>query len=248
MGSKRNVNMSDNTDVVKIVGDQAAEGESQASGAEGAGATEGAEQSDKKTKKTALPRRSRKYVAARAQVDKTKLYDAFAAVELVKKLSYSSFTGTITADVLVRDVGHTVNITFPHTTGKSVRVAVVNDELLAKVEAGTIDFDVLISEPRFMPKLAKLARILGPRGLMPNPKNGTLTPNPEAKRKELEGGMIQLKTEKKQPVMHVVIGKVDMDTAQLVANIQALITALDTKLVRLTTSSTMSPGVKVKIG
>ena len=231
--------MSANEDTVKIVGTDGETTEtSETKGEETAAAK----------KKSALPRRSRKYTSVRAQVDKTKLYDAFAAVELVKKLSYSSFAGTVTADLLVREVGTTVSITFPHSTGKSVRVAVVDDALIEKVQSGaSIDFDVLLADPRFMPKLAKLARILGPRGLMPNPKNGTLTTNPEAKQKELEGGKITLKTEKKQPVMHVVLGKTDMETKALVENLQELMTALTMKLVRVAVSSTMSPGVKVKI-
>lgn len=239
MASKRNVDMSVNEDTVKIVGSDGATTEV---------SQEVSEPTEKAKKKAALPRRSRKYTSVRAQVDKTKLYDAFVAIELVKKLSYSKFAGTVAADLLVRDIGTTINITFPHTTGKTVRVAVADDALLESVQSGaSINFDVLLADPRFMPKLAKLAKILGPRGLMPNPKNGTLTTNPEAKKKELEGGKITLKTEKKQPVMHVVIGKTDMETKALVENLQALMTALTMKLVRVAVSSTMSPGVKVKI-
>ena len=239
MASKRNVDMSVNEDTVKIVGTDGETTEvSQTI----------AEETPAEKKKFSLPRRSRKYTSVRAQVDKTKLYDAFAAIELVKKLSYSKFAGTVTADLLVREIGTAINITFPHSTGKTVRVAIVDDALIEKVQSGaSIDFDILLADPRFMPKIAKLARILGPRGLMPNPKNGTLTANPEAKKKELEGGKLSLKTEKKQPVMHIVLGKTDMETKDLVENLQALMTALTMKLVRVAVSSTMSPGVKVKI-
>ncbi len=230
MASKRNVDMSANEDTVKIVGTDGETTEVSANTTE---------ETPAEKKKLSLPRRSRKYTSVRAQVDKTKLYDTFAAIELVKKLSYSKFAGTVSADLLVREIGTTVNITFPHTTGKSVRVAIIDDTLIEKIQSGaSIDFDVLLADPRFMPKIAKLARILGPRGLMPNPKNGTLTINPEAKQKELEGGKISLKTEKKQPVM---------DTKVLVENLQALMTALTMKLIRVAVSSTMSPGVKVKI-
>lgn len=239
MSSKRIVNMATNEDTVKIVGqDTTTTLVSESNN----------EQLAEAKKKPNVPRRSHKYIAVRAHVDKTKLYDAFAAIELVKKLSYSKFTGTITADVLVREIGTAVNLTFPHATGKTLRVAIVDDELLEKVQsAASIEFDVLLADPRFMPKLAKLAKVLGPRGLMPNPKNGTLTTNPEAKKKELEGGKITIKTEKKQPVLHVVIGKTDMETKALVENLQALMTALTMKLIRLAVSSTMSPSVKVKI-
>jgi large subunit ribosomal protein L1 len=118
---------------------------------------------------------------------------------------------------------------------------------LAQLEAGTIDFDVLITEPRFMPKLAKHARVLGPKGLMPNPKNGTITDNPEAKRKELEGGKVTLKTEKKAPLMHVLLGKTDMETKDLVENLNALLEAVKGKAVKASVTATMSPSVKVAV-
>lgn len=255
MGSKRNVDMSGSHDKIKVL--EAAPEVTVADDAQkeqvtdsAASATESTQAQDAKASKATKPSRirSRKYVSVRSQVDKTKLYDAFAAVELVKKLSYSHFAGTITADVLAREIGVQADLTFPHSTGKTVRVAIVTDELLTDIEAGKLDFDVLIAEPRYMAKLAKFARVLGPKGLMPNPKNGTITPKPELKKKELEGGKITVKTEKKQAVIHVVIGKTSMETQELVENIQTLITALGTNILKLSISATMSPGVKVKIG
>jgi large subunit ribosomal protein L1 len=189
--------------------------------------------------------RSQKYHAVRAQIDKTKKYDAFAAVELVKKLSYTSFAGTITAHLVVKEAGMTASLTLPHSTGKTLRVEIVSDEVLKNIEDGKIDFDVLVAAPQFMPKLAKFASVLGPKGLMPNPKNGTLTPNPEAQKKKLEGGTVTVKTEKKAPLVHVAIGKTTMETKQLVENIEALLKAFNTKLVRVSIAATMSPGVKV---
>ena len=192
--------------------------------------------------------RGKKYVATRAQVDKTKEYDPFAAIELVKKLSFTKFAGSIEAHGIVRKVGSSYSFAFPHSTGQSVRVAVADDQLLKKIEAGQIEFDVLVAVPSYMPKLAKLARVLGPRGLMPNPKNGTLTDKPEVKKKELEGGKMTLKTEKKAPLIHLLIGKVSMDTKQLVENLNTLIKVLGMDLVKLSISASMSPGVKVKFG
>ena len=96
-----------------------------------------------------------------------------------------------------------------------------------------------------MPKIAKHARVLGPRGLMPNPKNGTVTANPEQKKADLEKGELIIKTEKKRPVIHVTIGKVSMDTKELVENYNALMTALKGKVLKSTLSATMSPGIKV---
>lgn len=241
MGSQRNVDMNAATDKIKVV---KAKGVS-ADQTSGDQSTE--KNTNKKTKSKKQSARSKKYVATRSQVDKTKLYDPFAAIEMLKKLSYSKFDGTITADLLVQELGNQVNLTFPHSTGKTVNVAIASDAVIADIEAGKIEFDVLISSPEFVPKLAKHARVLGPKGLMPNPKNGTITKQPEEKKKELEAGQITLKTEKKQPVMHVSIGKVSMDTKDLVENIQALIEALGSKLLKMTLSASMSPGVKVKI-
>lgn len=191
--------------------------------------------------------RGKKYQAVRAKLDKTKLYSPTEAIELVKKLSYSKFVGSIEAHLVVREEGLAVNLALPHSTGKSVKVAIVDKKVLTDIEAGNIDFDVLVAHPEFMPKLAKHARILGPKGLMPNPKNGTLTPNPELKKKELEAGKFVLKTEKKAPLMHLSIGKTDMDTKDLVENIKALMTTLKGKIVKLSIAASMSPGIKVNV-
>jgi len=209
---------------------------------------EGQGESPEKAKKVKKGRtRSQKYTMVRSQVDKTKTYDAFAAIELVKKLSYTKFDGTITADALLKDEGISINIRFPHSTGKTIRVAIASDELITQIEAGTIEFDVLVTSPQFMPKLARLARVLGPKGLMPNPKNGTITDNPERKQQELEGGQITLKSEKKMPLMHVNLGKVSMGTKELVENLNTLNDALKGRMVRLSVAASMSPSIKVQL-
>lgn len=188
---------------------------------------------------------SSRYRLARSQVDKTKLYDSTAAIDLIKKLSYSNFSGTITAEGVLLEVGDKFEMTFPHSTGKTIRVAIANDDLLKTIEAGVIDFDVLLTTPQFMPKLAKLARVLGPKGLMPNPKNGTITPHPEDRQKELEAGKTLIKTEKKAPLIHVNLGKTTDSTEALVENLEALKKAAGRRLLRLSIAATMSPGVKV---
>lgn len=191
--------------------------------------------------------RSKKYVAARARVDKTRKYSIEEAVETVKKLSYSKFDGTVTLDGVVREVGTVSTLTLPHSTGKSIKVAIVDDEVLAQIEAGNIDFDALVTTPQYMPKLAKHARVLGPKGLMPNPKNGTVTPKPELKKAELEKGTFDLKTEKKRPVIHVTVGKTSMDTTALVENIDAVLNAAKGKIQSASISATMSPSVKIEV-
>lgn len=193
--------------------------------------------------------RSQKYQAVRSQVDKTRLYDAFSAIELIKKLSYSSFPGTVVAHVVLGEkfVGERFELQLPHSTGRNIRVAIADDKLLAAVADGKIDFDILLATPDMMPKLAKIARILGPRGLMPNPKQGTLTNKPEVKKKELEAGKMTIKTERKAPLMHVVIGNTDLETKALVENLQALTAVLKGKLEKLSLAATMSPGIKVAV-
>lgn len=239
MAKKRNVDMSASEDTVKVV--KVAEETSEAT------TEETSDQSQAAKKKAARAGRSKRYAKARSLVDRTKFYDVFAAVEMIKKLSYSKFPGTVTADILVKDTNVSADITLPHSTGKTVKVAIVDDAVLKEIEAGVISFDILVSTRQFVPKLAKFAKILGPRGLMPNPKNGTITENPEAKKKELEAGKMTLKTEKKQPIMHITLGKTDMDTQALVENLTALMTALTGRMIRVTVSATMSPGVKVQI-
>lgn len=192
--------------------------------------------------------RSNKYIAARSLVDRTLEYTAADAVNLVKKTSYSSFAGTITAHLNLRRDINPVEVTFPHSTGKDLRVAIADETLLDKLAAEEIDFDILLAEPKMMPKLAKYARFLGPRGLMPNPKSGTVTSNPETKKKELLSGKMVIRPEKKAPLMHVRLGTTTQPEVELVANLEALLSAVKTNNVdKVTLSPTMGPGVRVKV-
>jgi large subunit ribosomal protein L1 len=190
--------------------------------------------------------RSKKYQAVRSKIDRTRAYDPFAAIELVKKLSYSKFAGTISAHMTVREVGLSKELALPHSTGQTRKIEIFSDETIKKIEAGNIDFDVLLATPQSMSKLTKFAPVLGPKGLMPNPKNGTLTTNPEQRKDELSAGTMVLKTERKAPLIHVSIGNTEMETKQLVENLETLIQAFKNKLKKVTISATMSPGVKVE--
>ena len=230
MGTQRNVDMSmDDTKVKKVETESAEDGEEQTS-----------------TPRRQDKERSKKYKAVRAKVDKTRTYDPFSAVELVKKLSYSDFLGTISAHLVLKEQGMVREVEFPHSTGRELKVEIASEKTLKKIEKGNIDFDVLLAAPQFMPKLTKHAPILGPQGLMPNPKNDTLTPNPEQKKKELKSGKLTLKTERKAPLIHVPIGKTDMDSKKVVENLRALIDAFRSKLKKVSIAATMSPGVRVE--
>jgi large subunit ribosomal protein L1 len=246
MGSKKTVNVTSNPDEIKEVEVEKKTKETTDKAKEKTDKIQKkakAQPAKNKTKKV----RSKKYQAVRSKIDRTKTYDPFATIELAKKLSYTKFPGTITAHLTVKEQGLSQEITLPHSTGQTKKIEIASEEVMKKIEAGEINFDILLSTPQFMSKLTKYAPILGPKGLMPNPKNGTLTPNPEQKKKELEAGATVVKTEKKAPLMHVVIGKTDMDTKQLTENLQTLITAFKNKLRKVTLSATMSPGLRVEM-
>jgi len=243
MGAKHNIDMTVNTDKVKIV---AAVDPNSVTDQDTTEPKTSADQT--KTKKIkAKKQRSKKYLAARSVIDKSKAYSPKEAVELILKAAYAKFGGSITADLVTKEVGDQAKITFPHSTGKTVKVAIASDELIKQIEAGNIDFAILLSKSEFIPKLAKFARVLGPKGLMPNPKNGTITQQPEKVKAELEKGSLTIKTERKSPLAHITIGNTKMSAEQLSANLEALIAALPFKLLKVSLSATMSPSVRVKL-
>jgi large subunit ribosomal protein L1 len=191
---------------------------------------------------------SQKYQALSGQFDKTKTYSIKEALELLEKLQRKSFDETVELHLNTVSAGVSGQITLPHGTGKITRVAIATDALITEVEKGIIDFDVLVAEPAIMAKLAKVAKILGPRGLMPNPKNGTITPKPEEVAKKYAGGQINFKTEAKAPIMHLTVGKMSFGPEKLSENIETLIAAVKKpNIVNATLKSTMSPGLKIRI-
>jgi large subunit ribosomal protein L1 len=191
---------------------------------------------------------SKKYQTLSDKYDKTKVYSLKEALELLEKLQRKSFDETVELHLNTTATGISGQITLPHGTGKTTRVAIATDELIAEVEKGIINFDVLVAEPTMMAKLAKVAKVLGPRGLMPNPKNGTITPKPEEVAKKYAGGQINFKTEAKAPIMHLTVGKISFGPEKLTENIEALIAAVKkANIVNATAKSTMSPGIKIKI-
>ncbi len=188
--------------------------------------------------------------AAKSKVDPQKKYAIEEAVKLVKSGNITKFVSTVTLhlNLVTKDAPTRVELTFPHMAGVAKRVAIVSDELLKDIDKGKIEFDILVTAPAFMPKLAKYAKLLGPKGLMPSPKAGTVTPDPEKKAKEFAAGKTVVKAEAKFPLMHVTVGKIDQAEAELVANIKALLDAVKLKNVtKATLASTMSPGVKLQL-
>ncbi|MBU4225692.1 MAG: 50S ribosomal protein L1 [Chloroflexi bacterium] len=227
-----------------------------------------------------MSKHGKKYLAAMAQVDLNSNYPPRQAIALAKETSYTKFDATVEvhmrmgldprqADQQVRDV-----MVLPHGLGKAVRVLVFaagegatlarnagadlvadDDETINKVQAGWTDFDVAIATPEMMGKVGKLGRVLGPRGLMPNPKAGTVV-NPQDMGRavtEAKAGRVEFRLDKTANI-HVPIGKVSFDEQKLYENFSALMDALKKArpaaakgnyIKRITIATTMGPGIKI---
>lgn len=208
-----------------------------------------------KTKKV----RSKKYQAIIKDLDKSKSYPLTEAVELVKKVSYSKYTGTLEAHINTIATGIRGLVSLPFATGKKLTILafgkdadksgadiIGTDETIEQISK--IKFDLVITSPDFMPKLAKIAKILGPRGLMPNPKNGTITTDLKKSIEGFQSGKTEYKTEPKAAVIHLGLGKLNQPTEELSANIKILIqTVGKTRVKKITLSPTMGPSVKVDL-
>jgi large subunit ribosomal protein L1 len=221
--------------------------------------------------------RSKTYRAAAETFDKNELYAPLAAIKIAKAASKKKFDETVDvvmrlgvdprkADQMVRG---TVNL--PHGTGKTARVLVFangdkaeaalaagadevgGDELIEKVAGGYLDFDAVVATPDLMGKVGRLGRVLGPRGLMPNPKTGTVTPDPAKAVTDIKGGKIEFRVDR-HANLHFIVGKASFTTEQLAQNyFAALDEVLRLKpsaskgryLKKATISTTMGPGIPV---
>jgi large subunit ribosomal protein L1 len=205
-------------------------------------------------KKSFAPKaRAAKYLSNKKLVDKNKYYPLSEALDILSQMKTASFDETVELHINALEA-LSGNIVLPHGTGKQTKVAILAplkdaagaEKLLKDIEAGKIDFDVLIATPDAMPKLAKVARVLGPKGLMPNPKNGTVTSKPEELAEKYKGGQINYKTEAKAPVLHVVVGKVSFGKAKLSENVAKFLGNLDkSKVKSVFLKSTMSPSLRL---
>lgn len=224
-----------------------------------------------------MAKQGKRLSAARANVDRDALYNIADAVELVKKNATAKFDETIEvavnlgvdprhADQMVRGMCN-----LPNGTGRSLRVAVFAkdakaeeakkagadivgaDDLAAKVQAGEIDFDRVIATPDMMPLVGRLGKILGPKGMMPNPKVGTVTMDVTKAVQDSKGGAVEFRVEK-AGILHAVVGKASFKQDALAENVKAFLStvmkvkpsgAKGTYMKRVSLSSTMGPGVKV---
>jgi len=193
-------------------------------------------------------KQGKKYQTAKAKIEAGKFYSLEEAVSLLKKINFTKFDSSVELHLNVDSVGLKGEVSLPYSIGKKLRVAILDDALLAEIEQGQINFDVLIAHPAFMPKLAKYARLLGPKGLMPNPKAGTVSSEPEKVAAKFAQGVIRWKTEAKYPLIHQLVAKLSADEKNIVANIKEFIKSVGKNHIKKAfIKSTMSPALKINL-
>ncbi|MBI5597957.1 MAG: 50S ribosomal protein L1 [Elusimicrobia bacterium] len=221
----------------------------------------------------------KRFEAALKELDRARLYSLDEAAALVKKTATAKFDESIELHVRLgidprqSDQKIRGTVPLPHGTGASRRVAVITKgekvkeaqaagadvvghaELIEEIEKGKFDFDVLVASPDVMKDLTKLAKVLGPRGLMPNPKSGTVTPDIAKAVKELKAGRVEFKNDD-FGIVHLAVGKKSFAPEQIAANAKTVLTSLlrmkpsaakGIYMRSITLSSTMGPGVKVAV-
>ena len=191
--------------------------------------------------------RSKKYKEAKGKIDNSKLYSLKSAIELAKSIAFTSFDATLEMHLVIKKEGFSAKVALPHSFGKEKKVEVADSNTIDKLKEGKIDFDVLLATPDMMPKLVPFAKLLGPKGLMPNPKNGTLIRS-TAEAKNFSQSTVTIKTEKSAPVIHTSIGKTSMEVKDLVENGNKIIDSLGkNQIEKAYISSTMGPSIKLTI-
>lgn len=226
-------------------------------------------------------KKGKKYISASELVEKSKLYTKEEAVELVKKTSTSKFDGTVeiafnlNVDPKKTDQQIRGAVVLPNGTGKSKRVLVLtknvdqknaakeagaefvgDDDLIEKMQKENwFDFDIIVATPEMMPSLGKLGKVLGPRGLMPNPKTGTVTTDTKKAVEDVKKGRVEFRTDSYGNI-HTIVGKVSFDDKKLIENLETIVkvivkskpTAVKGTFVKnISISSTMGPGIKIDI-
>lgn len=200
-------------------------------------------------RKVAKPKkhRGKKYLAAKIKLEPGKAYLPLDAVKLAKETSISKFDGSLELHLVLNKDSVSTQAELPYGTGKKKRVEIANEATLEKLKSGKVDFDVLLATTDFMPRLVPFAKILGPRGLMPNPKAGTIIQSPKDAEK-FSGNSMQIKSEKQAPLVHLVIGKVSQKDAEISENLAAIISAVEPKNIKKAVlKASMGPGIRVAV-
>ena len=228
--------------------------------------------------RSTLERRGKNYKKVAEKVEKSKLYTLEEAIKLAAETNPVKFDASVEAHVRLgvdprqADQNIRTTVSLPHGTGKTVRVAVfapeseheaamkagadiVGDEtFLAQLDKEVIDFDVLVATPQYMPKLGKYARLLGPRGLMPNPKSGTVAADVVKATTDAKAGKVEYRVDK-QAIVHLSFGKVSFGADKLLDNAKSFFDSLQSQkpssikgayVKSITLSTTMGPGIKVE--
>ena len=223
--------------------------------------SEVSKKAQKKQKPGKSKPRSKKYQEVVKDLDRSKAYPINEAIEMVKKLSLTKFNGTLEAHINTLQTGLRGMLQLPYASGKKLRILafgkgaensgadlVGTDSTIEEIEKNKINFDLIIATSVWMPKLAKVAKVLGPKGLIPNPKNGTITDDLKKAVDSFQAGKTEYKTESKAPVIHLALGKLNQPNSELEANLKILLSTLGkTKIKKVTLSPTMGPGVKLEL-
>jgi len=211
------------------------------------------EEPKKKIKQGKAKVRSQKYQKAAVLIKPQEHYNFAEAIDLVKKTSLTRFDGNV--EVHIRLLGKSGKpeqvrglLKYPHATGKKINVATLDDKTIEEIEkTGQASDDIYLATPAQMSKVAKLAKILGPKGKMPNPKAGTITDDPEKTKRDLEAGQTEYKTDL-YGIIHQIIGKVSGKSEELAENLKTLLDVLPSdKIVSINLCATMGPGIKVQV-
>ena len=225
-----------------------------------------------------MNKRSKRYQALSEKLDKEKKYSLSEAIGLIKEHGNTKFDGAVEIhfktgiDVKQSNQHFRGNVNLPHGTGKTQKIVAITaspdkakkagavkaggEELIKDIASNQkLDFDILVAEPEFMPKMATIAKILGPRGLMPSPKNGTVSPDLEKAISELAKGKVSFKNDNSGNA-HLTVGRVSFTPEQLQENITTAIDALKASrpsttkgvfIKNITLSTTMGPGIKLEV-
>ena len=207
-------------------------------------------QKKEKNKATKPKIRSKKYQEKAEKLDH-KVHSISEAIEVLKNSSYSKFDGTVSVAIRIERNKKTEDairgtIRLPHGTGKTQEVVIASDEIIEKIKKGWSDFDVLIASTEIMPRLGQVAKILGPKGKMPNPKDGTVVENPKDVVDDLSKMVVRYRADLGNN-LHIPIGKVSWDKVKIEENLRVVLKTLARfKVSSITLSATMSPAVKVE--
>ncbi len=192
--------------------------------------------------------RGKKYTESAKKVDPKKIYSLSEGIKLLKKIKFANFDESVELHINLDEQGLRGEADLPHSIGKTVRAKIVDDSVIGAIEKGIIDFDILISHPSYMPKLVKFAKLLGPRGLMPNPKVGTVSTNPEEALNKFTKGVIRWKSEAKFPLLHQLIGKISYKEADIEENARVFIQSVGkTHIKKIFIKTTMSPSIRLEV-